>query len=238
MRCSGSTLSWCNSFASAVAVAKVSPNTEEHSMSIKSATGLAFGGRTCSNFERMSDAACGEKNERSGGRSGPEVVTAPANLVASSPWSSRTMASRRSKGSSSAAPLLPASIRVRKTTWRDLSENWSNTSLLHTTASVCVSLRLRRTGKLVQLAINPLSVSNRADSGSRIICNYLAQSAPTAFSILFRIASGCCIMLSPDFFQQRQGSWGPIGSSGPGNRGSCVFRVSSRQPQGRILEQV
>src|SRR5437660_3818638 len=130
-RCNGSTFSWCNSVASAVAPAKVSPSAEELCMSAESATGLACGGRTRSSVDRISEAVSAEKNERSGGRSGPELVTAPANLAASSPWSSRTTASRRWAGSRAAAPLLPASIRARKTTRRDLSENWSNNSPLH-----------------------------------------------------------------------------------------------------------
>src|SRR6266849_1834409 len=44
-RCNGSTISWCSSFASLLALANVSPSAGEHSMSAEYATGLACGDR-------------------------------------------------------------------------------------------------------------------------------------------------------------------------------------------------
>ncbi len=118
-------------------------------MSTESVTGLACGDITRSSIDRIGDAISAEKNECSGGRSGPELVTAPANVVTISPWSSRTIASRRWTGSMAAAPLRPAFIRARKIMRLDLSENCSNTSPPHK-PRVLVSLR-PRTGEAVRV---------------------------------------------------------------------------------------
>jgi len=72
-RCNGCTLSWCNSFASELAPANISPSAGEHSMSAESATGLACDGRTCSSIDRICDASSAEKNERSGSLQRPRT---------------------------------------------------------------------------------------------------------------------------------------------------------------------